>query len=354
MSVNGPIPNNALNRGDEIVQRYHKWLVVQRYSTSTQFIYSRTVKHFTAFIAPKEFLNTTHFDIQEYLAHSAASGRTPKAIRGELYALRIFFDFLNLGGLIQWVPARMVRLKRLPRYLPKVPTRKQIGLLLNAVRTKHEKALVETLYGTGCRTGEIRRMRVENINFAERCIRVSGKTGRRIVVFNRAVTKALRAYLGARRSGFVFVDQKPPQRICPQYAENGQWRCQWKCYDEKGRHVLTKSAFIAAGEHKTHTEAVCYFSNLAKGDRIRRPVGIRALSPSTIQSAIEKIGLRAGLRITPHSFRHAFATHLLDNGANLRVIQELMGHSSIRSTQIYVHVSKNQLKKTLQDYHPRK
>jgi site-specific recombinase XerD len=127
----------------------------------------------------------------------------------------------------------------------------------------------------------------------------------------------------------------------------------WKIYDDAGKRVLIKSGFIGARAGKNLRQATKYFRGLAKNDRIERPVGIRPLSSSAIQDLIQKIGLRVGIKMTPYSFRHTFATHLLDNGANLRVIQELLGHNSIRSTQVYVHVSKEHLTRTLDDYHPR-
>lgn len=344
--------NRVLN--EELANRFSRWLGVQGYSACTLYRYPRTVRRFASFIRPTDFLNVTHFDVQEFLAQSAAQGKTPKLIRGELYALRIFFDFLNLGGLIKWAPPRMVRMRALKRHIPKVLTHDQLQLVLEAVKTKHERAMVELLYGSGCRTGELQTMRIENIDFVQRRIRVTGKGGNRFLLFTATAAKALRSYVSERKTGFLFIDQKPLQRIRPQRSPIGQWHCHWKTYDEKGRHLLTKSGFIAAKEKKNYRQAVRYFSGLAKNDRLIRPLGLRPLSHSAIQSAVQQLGLRVGLRINPYSFRHTFATHLLDNGADLRVIQELLGHNSIRSTQVYAHVSKKQLQRTFDQCHPRK
>ena len=344
--------NRALN--GELTNRFSRWLGVQGYSSCVLYKYPRTVRQFTKFMGQTNILKVTHFDVQEFLAESAGLGKTPKAIRDQLYALRVFFDFLNLGGLIKWVPPRQVKMRPLKRHVPKVLTEAQLRKVFVAAKTERERALVELLYGTGCRTGELQTMRIENIDFNQRRIRVSGKSGIRVLLFTATAAKALRTYLGARETGFVFVDQKPLQRIRPQRSPNGQWHCNWKTYDDKGRHVLTKSGFIAAREKLGYRDAVAYFSNLAKNDRLLRPLGLRPLSHSAIQLAVHKIGLRAGIRINPYSFRHTFATHLLDNGADLRVIQELLGHNSIRSTQVYAHVSKKQLQRTFDQCHPRK
>jgi site-specific recombinase XerD len=341
------------NRNRELVARYGRWLFVQRYSIQTRYLYQKAIEKFISYIDSKSILKTNHFDIREFLANSAAQGSTIKVVHGELYALRGFFDFLNLGGLINWVPPRLVYLRPLPRRHPKIITKPQIDKLFRSARTKHEKAIVETFYGTGCRTGELRTMRIENIDFNARTIRVTGKAGRRIIVFTPVVSRALRQYIGKRISGFVFVKQMPPQRIRPLQAANGDWRCRWRIYDELGRQVSRKSGFIGAWQHKSPRQAFEYFSDLAKNDKIDRPLGIRPMSSSSIQKTVQRMGLRVGVKITPYCFRHTFATHLLDNGAHLRVLQELLGHHSIRSTQIYLHVSKKHLTKTLDDCHPR-
>lgn len=201
----------------------------------------------------------------------AAEGMSQKTIRGELYALRVFFDFLNLGGLVKRVPPRMLNLR--PRHIPKVLTQEELRRVLAAARTKHERALPEVFYGTGFRTRELCSMRVEDIAFDERRIRVRGKGGARFIMFTRTVAKALRAYLGDRRTGYAFVDQKPPQRIRPQRGRYGQWQCHWKIYDDAGNHVLTKSGFNGGRPQCNYRQAVFYFSELAKDDSLRRPVG---------------------------------------------------------------------------------
>jgi site-specific recombinase XerD len=338
---------------EELTGRYERWLLVQRYARQTRYSYPRAVRKFTAFLDQRSVLETTHLDIQEYLAVCAAKGQSCKSVRDELYALRVFFDFLNLGGLIKWVAPRLVRLRPMPRHIPRVLTQTELQKLFDAARSGHEHALLEILYGTGCRTGELRTMRVQDIDFTERRIRVHGKGAERMLLFTSRAATALRSYLGNRTSGYVFVDQKPPQRIRPQRTESGQWQCHWKVYDENGRQILTKSGFIGAKEKMTYRQAVCRFSNLAKHDRLLRPVGLRPLSAAAIQVAVQKIGLRVGLRVNPYSFRHTFATHLLDNGADIRIIQELLGHSSIRSTQVYLHVSKKQLQRVFDSCHPR-
>jgi site-specific recombinase XerD len=339
---------------EELTRRFSRWLVGLNYSKCVLDKYPRTVRQFSTFLHARKFLKVTHFDIQEFLANSAAKGQTPKLVREQLYALRVFFDFLNLGGLVKWVPPRMVKMRPMQRHVPKILTQEQLRQVLGAACSRHEIALLELLYGTGCRTGELRTMRIENIDFEHRRIRVTGKTGTRILMFTRTAGRALRTYIGRRESGFVFIEQKPLQKIRPVRCPRGGWYCRWKVYDEVGNYLLTKAAYISPRKRVKYREAITQFSNLAKDDKLLRPLGVRPLSQSVIQKAVHKIGLRVGVRITPYSFRHTFATHLLDNGADLRVIQELLGHRSIRSTEVYTHVSKKQLQRTFDECHPRK
>jgi integrase/recombinase XerC len=344
--------NRALN--EEMASRFSRWLVALNYSKCALDKYPRTIRRFSAFLHPTKLLKVTHLDVQEFLARSAATGQAPKLIREQLYALRIFFDFLNLGGLIKWVPPRMVKMRPMQRHIPRVLTQDQLHKVLGAACTKHERALLELFYGTGCRTGELRTMRIENVDFDHRRIRVTGKTGTRVLMFTSTAGRALRTYVGDRKSGFVFVEQKPPQKVRPQRTPRGEWYCRWKVYDDTGSCVLTKSGYICARKAMNYRQAVAHFSMLAKNDKLLRPLGLRPLAHSAIQKAVHKIGVRVGIKINPYSFRHTFATHLLDNGADLRVIQELLGHRSIRSTEVYTHVSKKQLQRTFDQCHPRK
>lgn len=345
---------NSRELNTELTSRFTRWLFALNYSRVTQDSYPRTARNFAAFMGPKSVLKATHFDVQEFLAQVAAKSHAVRFVRHELYALRVFFDFLNLGGLVKWAPPRLVTLRRIERQVPPVLTKEQVDRVLGAACNPHERALVEVLYGTGCRTGEVRLMRIEDIDYHYRRIRVSGKVGVRVVLFNQPVARALRNLIGKRKSGFVFVEQRAQQRLRFRATPRGEWHCAWKVYDQEGHCVALRRKYIGARKKMNRFQAQRHFEELAKGDNLIRPLGVRPVAISAIQKAVRKIGLRVGLlRLNPYAFRHAFATHLLDNGANLRVIQELLGHRSIRSTEVYTHVSKRQLQQTFAEYHPR-
>jgi site-specific recombinase XerD len=336
----------------ELAARFEKWLLVQRYSPITRQQYGRTVLLFISFLR-SSVLETTHLDVQEFLSRRAALGKSSRTVRNELYGLRIFFDFLCLGGLIKWTPPRIVQTRPLTPYLPTVLTVEEVDRLFAATRTLQERTLVELLYGTGCRTCEVRTMRVEDIDFKQRRIRVRGKTGERVVMFVSSLETALRRHLRGRQRGFVFIESKPLQRLIPMRTAPGGWRCRWKKYDEVGRRIGFGNGFIRASEKMNYKQALSRFRKLAGKDRVERPLGLRPLCSAAIQKAVTRIGLRAGIRVTPYAFRHTYATHLLDNGADIRCIQELLGHSSIRSTQVYAHVSKKKVQQVLDECHPR-
>ena len=114
----------ALN--EELVRRFSRWLFALNYSQCTLDKYPRTVRRFVAFLHPKKVVKVTHFDVQEFLAYSAAQGKRPRLVRDQLYALRVFFDFLNLGGLVKWAPPRVVQMRPLERHVPHVLTKEQV------------------------------------------------------------------------------------------------------------------------------------------------------------------------------------------------------------------------------------
>jgi len=169
---------------------------------------------------PKKVIKVTHFDVQEFLAYSAAQGKRPRLVRDQLYALRVFFDFLNLGGLVKWAPPRVVQMRPLEKHVPHVLTKEQVDKLLGAACTDYERALLEVLYGTGCRTGELRSMRIEEIDFHYRRIRVAGKTGVRVLLFTMPVARALRSTSAAESRVSCSLSKSPSSGFDP-YAHQG-------------------------------------------------------------------------------------------------------------------------------------
>lgn len=336
----------------ELIRRFQRWLVVQGYSEETKHVYMRAVGAFCKYMGGASLIDTTHFDIRDYLAYGARRGLVRFTLKHELHALRIFFDFMNMGGLVAWAPPRFVKIRtpipRVPRYL----TEQQIRRVFDAARTPRERAILELLYGAGLRRGELASLRIEDIDFASRRILVRGKRGQRYAFFGRSAGKALRSYLGGRKLGFAFADGRPDQQICTYPGTGGGWRTRWKIYDDDGRVVRHQYAHLGEKLKLNRTQALARFKRMVRASDLSRKVGQRQLSCETISSVIRHIGRRAGIPLSPYKLRHSFATHMLDRGADVRVIQELLGHERLSSTQIYTHVSKANLVGAYRRFHP--
>jgi integrase/recombinase XerC len=354
VSTSGNIPmHSATEFNRELAGRYERWLTVQHYSPETIRVYVRTVKDFSRFMNRKAVTQATHLDIKEFLVMASQRGHITYTLKHELHALRVFFDFLNMGGLVPWVAPRFVKIRSPKPRLPHVLSETQIRGLLEAAINARERALIEILYGTGARPGEIATMRVEDIDFNAGRIRATGKNGTRFILFGTPVAKAIRTYLSGRIAGYLFTEGRPRQRIRVYTAASGGWRCRWKEYDDFGRVKQTRNAFIGYKEHLTKAAALAKFQRIAKSCNLQRPTGAKPLRADSISRAIRNIGARIGMRVTPYYLRHSYATHMLDRGADIRVIQELLGHGRLTSTQVYTHVSKTALVRTFIHCHPR-
>lgn len=347
--------NPLTEKNKELVKRFDRWLLVLRYSPITRDVYTRAAREYLKFLGDKFVTRSDHLDVQEFLSREAAKGIRARTVVYKLYSMRVFFDFLNLGGLVRWSPPRFVQPRTARREIPASLTLEEVRRLFRAARTPHERALLEVFYGTGCRTGEVQNILIERVDFMNRRIRVDGKGGERVVLFSKHAEGALRRYIGGRRQGYMFVSKTPLQgfRPTPTTAAHGGWKCHWKKYNEKGRVVGFGHAYISVRKRMSYQEAWAHFARLGERDRPQRPLGAQPLSAGAIQRAIQDLGLRAGIKVNPRNLRHTFATHLLENGADIRVVQELMGHRNIGSTQIYTHVSRGMVQRTFDELNPR-
>ena len=222
--------------------------------------------------------------------------------------MRTFFQFLVREGVIELNPAKLVSTPRLEKKLPK---HLSIEEAIKFIETpdketdigKRDAAMLELLYATGVRVSELTKMDVKDVDFKNKLIRVSGKRRReRIVPFGEPALESLRSYLDVRER---FLNSAPV----------------------------------------SEREDQALFLNY-QGTRI---------SPRSVGRMVEKyIRICAGMHdISPHALRHSFATHLLDSGADLRDIQELLGHARLSSTQIYTHVSMEKLVDVYDKSHPK-
>ena len=336
----------------ELVRRYQLWMIAQHYASGTQKIYSRTLEDFCEFVEDKPITQLTHEDVLAFLARESARGLTLQSVHGHLNVLRVFYDFLNLGGLINYVPPRFIRLRTVARRLPQILSEEAVGKLIAASRTPRDRVLIELLYGTGCRISEVANLRLESIDFSKRSIRVRGKGKTRIVLFGRQARKALLAYVGERRHGFLFSCDWPRQ--WGSVVQNRKkWLGKWMDYNREGK-PKEKSRSLGAISKMTYLQAKTVLRKILRTEHALRPERERPPTTVTLQESVQKAADRARLgRVTPHMLRHSFATHLLDHGADIRVIQGLLGHVWVQTTQIYTHLSTTRVATTFRRCHPR-
>jgi integrase/recombinase XerC len=333
----------------ELALRFKEWLRVLRYSKTAQDSYSRAVSKFCVYIGDKPLAAVTHHDVRSFLLEITRRDTSIQCANRFLGGLRSFFDFLYLGGIVDTVAPRFIRGRRYKGPLPMVVPERSIKRLIAAAATPRNKAIIELMYATGCRAGEIVAMRVEQIDFRS-CTVVRGKGSERIVFFGSPAKRALKAYLGGRIKGIVFQTDHPRQRGCVTRSW-GQWNGYWRDYTEGSDLVRTRVKYLGPSSLK-RAEALKRFKALVPDPN----QGQKERKHPICNEVIYRIfpAHRAGLgRITSHQMRHSFATHLLNHGANVKQIQELLGHSSLNTTQAYTHVSTQNLAAAYRKFHPR-
>jgi len=348
-----PAMRSARDFNAALVSRFVRWLKVQEYTEETNRLYLISIGSLCQYLDDVPATQVTHLDIRDFLASVAQKGVKRATIWRAMSALRCFFDFLNMGGLINWSPPRFVRLRRLHRAPPRVLSEKQMFMVLSAARDLHERTMIEVFYGTGARAGEVRSMRVEDVDLEARRIRVHGKRGHRYVLFPRAISRFLRRYIGKRKSGYLFVSRSLPRRLHLIPTPHGAWRSYYYTYDPARKRSMRVHWYLPRGNGFTYEQALRRLKRAIPKSRRDVPVGQKPLGCVTLRWVVARVGLRVGVHVHPQLLRHTFATHLLDHGADIRMIQKMLGHISVATTQAYTHVSMNHVQKVLDKCHPR-
>lgn len=294
------------------VEEFLGWLRVERgRAPATLAAYRRDLADFLRWSADHqvELLEATERDISAYLAADAARDASPASRKRRAVAVRSLYRFLASEGLVATDPAARAEVPRVPTGLPKALSEEEVTRLIEAVtgdgpRDRRDRAVLEVLYGGALRISELVSLSLADVDLAERTVRVMGKGSKeRLVPLGRLAKDALLAWLDP---------------------------------DARG-------ALRPARPTRDDDEAV--FLNL-RG---------RRLSRQGAWGIVRKHGDAVGLsgRLTPHVLRHSCATHLLDHGADIRTVQELLGHASVNTTQIYTKVSTDRLFQAYAAAHPR-
>jgi site-specific recombinase XerD len=345
-----PLPiRNKTNA--ELAVKFSEWIVAQRYARVTQLAYKRVAFRFCHFLGRRCVIGTNHLDVRSFLVEVMKRDLSIDGYNRHLWALRRFFDFLFMGGIVDSVAPRFVVGRRHARPMPRVLGECDVDSLIRATACPRDRAILELLYSTGCRIGELVRIRVEDIDMTRRTIRVAGKGGERTVFFGSHAATALRKHLDGRKAGPLF---QPKHRVQHGWVHwNGKaWAAKWVDYASAPGTPHTHYTFL--GRKLTYRKAWLLFQKRVSQSMLARPPEQRHVCTAVVARVIELASKRAGLgRVTAHMIRHSFATHLLSHGADIRYIQGLLGHNSLQTTQIYTRVVPAELARAHKQFHPR-
>ncbi len=275
--------------------------IEKNYSGHTILNYKLDLQDFNKFLAGTALEKVDYLALRKYLAVLKEKGLGSRSVGRRLSALRSFFRFLSREGHIKTNPMLMLSSPKLDKHLPSFMTEEEVSKLIESAFAKNEKdllglrdrAVLEVFYSSGLRISELAGLNLEDVDFIGGIVKIRGKGKKeRIAPIGEAALTAIRKYLERRKKQVdaVFLNKN-------------------------SRRITTR--------------------------------GIRDIVVKYLRVA----GIKPG--VSPHTFRHSFATHLLNRGADLRTVQELLGHANLSTTQIYTHLTTEKLKSVYDKAHPR-
>ncbi len=286
-------------------KEYDDYLFLElRLSPLTRETYGREIGKFIIYLLESgvEIETVSSSNIINYLAMLHKTDLTPVTIAKSLSSLRSFFRFLNYEGYREDNPADIIETQRLDSSLPGVLSSEEIDVFLNSIPSEsviglRDRTMFELIYSCGLRVSEALNLTMGNLFFEDALVRVNGKRNK--------------------------------DRLVPFGSQGELWL---KKYLKEGRSVLVKSGVA--------------------DDHLFLSVRGRKLSRKSIWKRFHEYSLSAGVDAKVHTLRHSFATHLIQGGADLRIVQELLGHASITTTQVYTHIGNEDLQKNHDAFHP--
>lgn len=289
----------------EAIEHYINYLTIEKGASShTLDAYRRDLMRYADDMQNSDMTNITHADIEKHLTTLYELGLSASSVERALSCIKSFHRFCVSEQITLENPAQNIPLPKKPQRLPEVLSHEQISALLdqNFEQTPQgirARAILEVLYGCGLRVSELCDLDMQDISFAEEVMRVFGKEAKeRIVPLMGTAASALKTYIDCAR---------------PQLVKQTQ---------------PTQAVFLNR-----------------RGGRLTR---------QSVYTTTETYGRIAQIKnLHPHTLRHSFATHLLEGGADLRIVQELLGHSDISTTQLYTHVDRSHIRSSYMLSHPR-
>lgn len=292
------------------LENFRSYILVEKnFSKHTAKAYYSDIMDFLLWLGDTALENVNFSKVREYLHFIQKFNYKKTTLARKIASLRTFYKYLYREKRVESNPAMNLNSPKRPKQLPKFLTQYEVEQILNNITIDtpagyRNKAILELLWATGMRVSELSGLNFEDLNLENNEIRVFGKGSKERIIL---VTDRAKTYLQ--------------------------------------RYIETARPLVAKGYRTENNENSPVFIN---------NTGFR-LQTRTIRNVINEIVEKIQLpkHVTPHVFRHSFATHLIENGADLRVVQELLGHASISNTQIYTHVSSQHLKEVYNETHPR-
>lgn len=302
-----------MDKNGFLIERFLEALIAERnIADNTVESYKRDLRDFSCFMA-SDIKSVSQSDIYKYRQHLELSYRSPSTIARKIVSLRQFFKFLYQEEIILYNPAQHVSLPKNTRPLPKILTKEAVYSLLEYTSKdisnegRRKWLLFELLYGTGIRASELVSLKIEHFSFNHR-------------------THEIQPFI-------IIYGKGRKERFVPMHET---------CILALKEYLLVRDCFFS----KKNQQSSWLFPSTARLGHLTR---------QRLAQLLKETAKNAGLDVTtisPHILRHAFATHLLENGANLLAIQKLLGHSDISTTQIYTHVQTQHLVELLEKHHP--
>ena len=296
------------NVEDSVLRRYVQYLCLERsYSKNTLDAYRRDLQKLLVFYADNhiDYRTVTLEQLDQFAGQLREEGIQARSVARILSGVRSFYRFLTLEKEVEQDPTELLESPQIGKHLPEVLSVEEIDSIINVIDVSkpegiRDRAIIEVLYGCGLRISELCNLRISQLYLEDKYIRVKGKGSKeRLVPIEGVAIDRVREWLVTRMGYKV----KP-------------------------------------------SEEDYVFVSLTRGSRLSR---------ISLFVYIKDYAERAGIKknISPHTFRHSFATHLLEGGANLRAIQMMLGHEDISTTEIYMHIDKSKLRTEILEHHPR-
>nr|WP_244359234.1 site-specific tyrosine recombinase XerD [Dolosigranulum pigrum] len=296
--------------GQEALAEYIIYLKIERgLSANTVTSYKRDIEKYLTFLTEKKITQldeVSRFEILDFLQTLRQSGAADNSIIRMVSSLRKFHQYLKRESIVSDDPMQLIDTPKKASTLPKAISPQAVEQLLEAPDTTtplgvRDRTILELMYATGLRISELVNLKLSDMHLTMGFIQTMGKGEK--------------------------------ERIIPL----GEIASQWLNHYLDGARVYLQ-------DQSAETSEYVFLNSRGKG-----------LSRQGVWKKVKQLALEAGIdqNVTPHTLRHSFATHLLENGADLRMVQELLGHADISTTQIYTHITKTRLKQVYSDYHPR-